>query len=205
VCAASQSLASSLSLHDDAQQRREAPGVGARLDRQVIVGHGRGFAAPWVDDNELARRVLLDLFEDDAGAGEAMRLPGVLADEQCHLGVLEVRMRAAGEHLALHPKLAGFFLRQCIRAPGLAQGLEKGVGVHAAQMVALAATAVVDDAFVAVPGTDGLELVGDFANRHLPRDGLIAAIWTPAHRRSKSVSAILIEVEPLRLFAQVAL
>ena len=54
--------------------------------------------------------------------------------------------------------------------------LDRAVGVDAAEVIALAAAAVIQDALAAVPGLDGRELRGDLADRRVPVDGFVRAV-----------------------------
>ena len=192
-------------LDDDPDQRRQAPGVGARTDLQVEVGQGGGFAQARVDHDDRARGVLGHGVEQHAGAGETMGLPGILADQDGHLAMLEVAVHAGTEHLALDPELAGLFLGQGVGAVLHPEGLQRAVAVGAAEVVALRAAAVVEDAFAAMPALDGEEFLRHLADRRVPVDGFVAAIGAPAHRRVQAVGAVLVVVHALRFLADVAL
>jgi hypothetical protein len=97
-----------------------------------------------------ARGILGDVAEGEPRVGNAVRLPGVLADEQGDLAVLEVSADGRAEHEAVDPDLAGPVLGDGARAVLGAEGPERGRAVEAAQVVALAAAAVVEDR-LAVP------------------------------------------------------
>ena len=129
-----------------ARHQASVPG----LDRQVIVRHLGSLAPARIDDDQRALRVLLDVAEYDAGAGKAVRLPGVLADEDRDLAMLEIAVHAGAEHLALHPEFPGFLLRQRIGAELVTDRLQETVGVGAAEVVALSAAAVIENALAAV-------------------------------------------------------
>ncbi len=192
-------------LNDDRRQGREAPRIGARTNGEVEVRHLGRLAAPRVDDDHGARGVVLNLAQDDPCAREAVGLPGVLADEHGHLAVLEVAVDARAHHLALHPRLAGLLLRERVGAVLHAQGLERGVGISGAQVVSLAAAAVVQDALAAVAQTDGRQLLRDFANGRWPVDGFVGSVRAPSHRRVQPVGAVLVVVHALGLLADVSL
>ena len=85
-----------------------------------------------------------------ARAREALRLPRVLADEHRDLGVLEVAARVAAVELVLDPDLAGLLLGQRARAVARAERPQEGAAVGAAEVVPLAAAAVVEDRLAAV-------------------------------------------------------
>ena len=192
-------------LDDEGRQGGEAPRIGARAHGEVVVRHLGGFAAARVDDDHRAVRVLLDLAQDHPCASEAVRLEWVLAQEDGHLGVLEIAMHAGAHHLALHPGFAGLLLRQRIGAVDDAQRLDRAVGIRAAEVVSLAATAVVKDAGAAVPGLDVGQLLGDLADGGRPVDVLVAAVGATTLGAADAVTPVLIEVHALRLLADVAL
>ena len=119
--------------------------------------------------------------------------------------MLEVAVHAGTEHLALDPELAGLFLGQGVGAVLHPEGLQRAVAVGAAEVVALRAAAVVEDAFAAMPALDGEEFLRHLADRRVPVDGFVAAIGAPAHRRVQAVGAVLVVVHALRFLADVAL
>ena len=65
-----------------------------------------------IDDDEGSIGVVGDCAQRDAGTGDAVRLPWVLADEQTDFAVLEVGARDAPHQTTADPKLACLFLRQ---------------------------------------------------------------------------------------------
>src|SRR4029077_1532445 len=98
-----------------------------------------------------------DLAEDRPCAGEAVRLPWVLPDEHRHLGALEVTGGVAARttvELAVHPELARLLLRERIRGVDRFERLARGAAVRAAEMIPLAAAAVVEDRRPAVDVAD---------------------------------------------------
>src|SRR5207244_2126153 len=98
-----------------------------------------------IDDDDRARRVLRDVLERQPRVREAVRLPRVLADEQGDLAVLEIPAHRGAEHQAVHPGLAGFLLRDRARAELRTECAQRRRAVEAAEVVALAAAAVVED------------------------------------------------------------
>ncbi len=103
-----------------------------------------------VDHDHRAGRVLGDLVEHDAGAREALRHPRVLADEHRDLGVLELAAGVPAVEVGVDPVLTGLLLCQRVRAVVRAERLEERAAVRAAEVVALAAAAVVEDLVAAV-------------------------------------------------------
>ena len=137
-------------LAQHAEQRQKAEDVGARADLEVEIGALRGLAAPGIDATERPRRIGGDGLERHAGAGESMRLPGVRADEDGHLGVLEVAAgvaaRAAVELLVDARVSVGE--RACgIHGPQRRAG---GARIRAAQVVPLPASCVIEDGLAAM-------------------------------------------------------
>ena len=137
-------------LYQDSGERGQAPGVCARLDAEVEVGEFRSIGEHRVDDDHRPRRIFRDVVQHDAGPGEALRHPRVLADEHRHLGVLELPAGVAAVKVRVHPGLAGLLLCQGIGAVARAQRFEERAAIGAAEMVALPAAAVVEDLVPAV-------------------------------------------------------
>ena len=188
ACSARKSSSSRLLLHEHAEQRGQAEGVGAGAHLQVEVGELRGLRAARVDDDERARRVLGDLLQDDARAREPVRLPRVLADEHRDLGALEVGRRVAAraaEELAVDPELAGLLLRERVRHVAHAERRARGRAVGAAEVVPLPAAAVVEDRRAAVLVADRAQALGDLGDGGVPVDRLERPVGA---RRSGPVS-----------------
>src|SRR5947209_3335917 len=121
-------------LHQDRNQRGEAPGVSARLDRQMKISHLRRLTASRIDHHDRAVGVFGNLAQRGASASEAVRLPGVLTYEDSHLAMLEVTVYAGTQHPAIHPKLAGLFLRKSVGTELRAERLQRAVGIRTAEM-----------------------------------------------------------------------
>jgi hypothetical protein len=109
-------------LDDDAEDAGQAPGVGAGADLQVDVGQIRRLGAHRIDDDHAAGGVSGDLLEHRAGAGNAVGLPGILAQEDRHFGVFEVAGGVAAGQVRVDPTLAGLLLGERIGAVAGAQG-----------------------------------------------------------------------------------
>jgi hypothetical protein len=71
-------------------------------------------------------------------------------------------------------------------------------------VVTLAAAAVVQDLVAAVARPQVDEPGGDLADGGVPVDRLEASVGSPAQRRVEAVARRLVEVEALRLLAEVA-
>ena len=147
-----------------------------------------------------------DLLQGDAGAGDAVGEPGILAEEERHLAVLEVGARVAAHHLRGDPELAGLLLREGVRAVHRAEHGAGRAAVRARQVVALAAAAVVEDRLRRrarrAPRRSAPPPRGSPCPSRSPRS------CRPARRRSGCVSRcgpVLVEVEARGLLAGVAL
>ena len=77
-------------LEHDGGHRADEPRVPAGLHLEVDVGERGGLGAPGVDHDQCPVGVAGDLLQRRPGMRDAVRHPRVLADEQRHLGVLEV-------------------------------------------------------------------------------------------------------------------
>ena len=195
-------------LDQDREQRTQTEGVSARTNLEMMVCELRGLGATRVDDDQGSLRVRGDLAEDRARAREAMGLPGVLADEYGDLGALEVAGRVAARaavELAVDPELPRLLLSERVRRVDRAQRLASRGAVGAAEMVPLAAAAVVEDRLAAVGLADRGELRGDLADGGVPVDRLEGAVGASPEGRLQAVPTRLVVVEPLRLLAGVAL
>ena len=185
-------------------QRRQAPGVGARAHLEVEVGQVGGLGAPRVEHDHRAGRVAGDLLQRGAGAGDAVALPRVLADEERDLGLLEVAAHVGAEHLAVDPELARLLLGERVGPEPRAHGRPGAGRVGAAEVVPLPAAAVVEDRLPAV----GVAHLGE-PGRHLgdggvPVDLLEGAVVAAAQRGRQAVATVLVVVEAQRLLARVA-
>ena len=119
--------------------------------------------------------------------------------------MLELAARVPAVQMGVDPGLSGLLLRQRIRPIARPDRLEKGAGVRAAQMVSLAAAAVVEDFVATVGVADAFEALGDLGDRGVPVDLLVAAVGTPPHRGRQPAAVVLIVIESQRLVARVAL
>ena len=111
-------LVEQLFLDQHTQQRGQAERVHPGPDLEVEVRECRRLRAPGIDHDQGPVRVLGDLLQDNARAREAVRVPGVLADEHRHLGALEVGSRVAAgapEQPAVDPGLARLLLGERVR------------------------------------------------------------------------------------------
>ena len=76
-----------------------------------------------------------------------MGLPGIFAEKHSNLGMLKVAVRPATEHVFAYPELACFFLGKGVRSISDTQCGQGALGVHAGQVIALAASSVIEDTF----------------------------------------------------------
>src|SRR5579863_295298 len=171
----------------------------------MIIRHVRSFGAARIDHDQRAVRVGRNVAQNRTRALKAMRLPWILTDENRGLGLLVAAAEAGPEKLMVHPKLAGLFLRQRVGAEHGTERAPSGSTVTAAQMIALAAAAVIEDARAAVGVAHPFEACGNLANRGVPVDFLEGAVGTPPQRRSQPITAVLVIVNPLRFLAGIAL
>ena len=198
-------LVAQVFLHQHRGHRRQAPCVGSGPHPQVDVGHLGGVGDHRIDDDHRPARVLGDLVEHHARPREALRHPGVLADEHRHLGVFELASGVPAVEVRVDPRLAGFLLRQRIGPVARTERLEERAAVGAAEMVTLPAAAVVEDLVAAVRVADVLEARGDLGDRGVPVDFLVAAVGPSTHRGRQPAAVVLVVIEPQRLVAGVAL
>jgi len=146
------------------------------------VGHLCGVGGHRVDDDHRPGRVLGDLVEHGAGARETLGHPRVLADEHRDLGVLELAPGVTPVELGVDPELAGLLLRQRTGAVARPDRFEEGAAVGPAEVVALAASAVIEDLVPAVFIGDPFEPGSDFGNCCVPVDLLVATVGSASHR-----------------------
>jgi hypothetical protein len=140
-------------LDQDGDEGREAPRVGAGLDLEVMVGQRGGLGAARVDHDEAAGGVGGELLQDHPGPREAVAVPGVLADEDGHLGVLEVARGVApgsAEELPVDPELPGLLLGQGVGGVDRSERRPGGRPVAPAEVVGLPSAAVIEDRCAAV-------------------------------------------------------
>src|SRR6185437_10436877 len=104
-----------------AEDGGEEEGIRPRAYGQVDVGDLGGLRAARVDDDQRARRVPGDLLQRDSRAGDGVRVPGVLAEEEGHVAPLELGARERAEDALGHPELARLLLRERARPPSRAE------------------------------------------------------------------------------------
>ena len=193
-------------LDEHGGHRCDQPRVAARAHAQVEVGHRCGLGDARVDHDHRPVRIGGDGLQRDAGVGDAVSDPRVLAGEERHLAVLEVAPHRHAEHLPHHEHLAGLLLRDRIRAPARPQRTTQRRAVGATEVVPLPATAVVRDGFAAVGVAHGRQPVGDLTDGRVPVDLLVRAIGATTQRLVQPLtSPVLVVVEPQGLLAGVAL
>ncbi len=191
-------------LPQHAEHRVQQPGVGAGPGLQVDVGQLGRLGAHRIDHDQRACRVAGDLAQRDACTRDAVRLPGVLAQEDRHLAVLEIGANAIAEQASVDPELPGLLLRQRVGAVARAECAPGRGGIGARQVIALSAAAVIEDARTGMTLAQRREAGRDLANGGIPVDGLEAAVVAPAQRLRDAVGPVLVVIEPARLLAQVA-
>ena len=79
------------------------------------IRHFGSFGSPGINDDQLACGILADLIEMIARIGEAVRDPGICADDKQEIAMMHVFGGMAGlaaEHVAIDPEVAGFLLRK---------------------------------------------------------------------------------------------
>src|SRR5262249_30634691 len=192
-------------LHERADERREQPGVGAGLHLEMDVGDLGGLGAPRIDHDQAAARVFRDLPQGHSGARDAVREPGILAEEERHLAVLEVGARVAAHHPARDPELTRLLLGERAGAMDRAKNGARAPAVRAREVVPLPAATIVEDRLPAMGVADGGEARRDLTDCGLPVDLLEGAVVAPAQRLRQAVGTVLVEVEPQGLLAGVSL
>ena len=163
---------------DDAQHGQHQEGISTGLDWQMDVRLPGGFGTARIDHDHGARGILLQVAQGIAGVGNAMRLIRIGADEQHVVGVFDVLGGVAGlatEEAAIDPEIAGLFLRQRRIDEAALHRLVQLLAVHAAEMVALAATAIEGESRSAMPLADRRQAPGDVGQRLVPADADEAA------------------------------
>ena len=191
-------------LDDRGDHAGEEPGVAPGTHREVYVCLVGALGALWIDDDQGPVRVLADLADQFAGAMDAVRLPGILAEKDRDLCVFEVAVGPAAEHSIGDPELAGFLLSEGVRPMANAQAGCRDTRIGARQMIALAAAAVIEDRLAAVGVAHRTQLRSDLPDRCIPVDRLVAAVVATAHGRGQPVGPILVVIQPRGLVAQVA-
>src|SRR5271155_2194088 len=171
----------------------------------MIIRHVSSLGPPRIDHDERAGRVGRDVAEDRTGALEAMGLPWVLTDEYRDLSLLVASAESGPKQHVVHPELAGLFLRKGVGTEYRSKGAPRRRSVTAAQMIALSATTVIEDARTAIGVTHTLESGGDLANGGVPVNFLEGAIRASPKRRGQAIPAVLVVVNPLCLLASITL
>jgi hypothetical protein len=195
-------------LHDHGDEGREAPRVPPGLDLEVMVGQRGGLGAARVDHDEAAGGVGGELLQDHPGPRKPVAVPWILADEDGHLGVLEVARGVApgsSEELPVHPEFPGLLLGQRVGGVDRSERRAGGRPVAPAEVVGLASAAVIEDRCAAVGVADGPEARGNFSDGGVPVDGLVGAIGATPQGGVEAVGAALVVVEAQGLLAGVPL
>jgi hypothetical protein len=190
------------------QQRAKEKRVGTGTNREMQIRHFGGFGSPGINDDQLACGILADLIEMIARIGEAVRDPGICTDDKQEIAVMHVLggvARLAAEHVAIDPEVAGFFLRKGVEDAARTQRAQQSIGVGAAGVVALPATAVKGYTLAAIPVYDVSQPLRDFCDRHVPLDFIEAAVRATAQRGREPIPVTRIIWNPGRFVAQIAL
>src|SRR4029453_8978516 len=170
------------------------------------VGQLGGFGPPGVDHDQCPGWIPRDVPEGEPRVREAVRLPGILADEDRDLTVLEVATDGGAEHEPVHPRLARLLLCDGAGAELRPEGPEGRGAVEAAQVIALAAAPVIEDGLAAVRIAHGAEPCRPLRGSRGPVDRLEGAVGAAAQGMEHPLTpAVLIVIEPQRLLAGVAL
>src|SRR5262249_54173649 len=107
------------------------------------------------------------------------------------------------EELAVDPEVAGLFLRERGVDEARAHRRAERRSVHAAEVIALPAAAVIREAMTAVLVAQRHQLARDLFDGGLPLDRLERSIASPAQRRAQSIGVVLIPIEARRLLTDV--
>src|SRR6202040_3883378 len=111
--------------------------------------------------------------------GKAMRDPWVGPDHEQQIAVVDILGGVTGltaEHMAVDPEVAGLLLRQRVEDIARTERAQERVGIGAAGVVALPATAIERQALAAVPVDQVSHPPGDLGNRDVPRDRIESAV-----------------------------
>ena len=116
-----------------------------------------------------ARSRVLRSAERDPRTLHAMRMPGILTNENGNFAVFEIAgSRVGAEHRGGDPGLTRFFLRQRVGTVAAAKRRDRGKTVCARQMIALSTAAVVHDFVATVLVSHRSEAVGYLMDRGFP-------------------------------------
>src|SRR5262249_15859858 len=111
----------------------------------------------------------------------------------------------AAEELSVNPEFSGLLLGERVRAEHRAERRPGGARIGAAEVVPLAAAAVIEDRRSAVRVAHVRELGRALGDRRVPVDLLEGSVGAAAQRRAQPVATVLVVVEALRLLARIAL
>src|SRR5215471_14761081 len=111
----------------------------------------------------------------------------------------------AAEHVAVDPEVAGLLLRQRVEDLARAEPTQHRIGIGAAGVVALAATAIERDALAAVTVDHLAQPRRDLGYRGVPVDFVEAAVGATAQRRGQPVPVMGVKGNARGLVAEIAL
>src|SRR5271154_176627 len=163
----------------------------------MIIGQLRGLGAARIDHDERAIGIRGDFAQRRTCTLEAVRLPWILADENRDLGMLELGRGTPSGEAAFDPELAGFFLRERIGGIDGAERAARRGAVGAAQMIALPAAAIIENARATEFIAHAHQARGDLGDGGIPINFFEAAISAASHRRVETVLAALLIVDAL--------
>ena len=111
----------------------------------------------------------------------------------------------AAEHVPVDPEVAGLLLRQRVEDIARTERAQERIGIGAAGVVALAATAIECHALAAVAINEAAHPLGDLCNRHVPLDGVKTSVGTATQWRGEPILVVRIVRNARGLVAEVAL
>ena len=135
---------------------------------------------------------------------KAVGLPGVLANDDQSLGMLEVAVDVGIEHPVLQPAHAGLFLGQRVGLVFDAQCRRYRCEIAAPQVIALPATTIAEDLVAAMLVADCGHFRRNFTDRGIPVDLFETAIFAASQRTGQPVTAMHVIIELQRLVAGIA-
>ena len=205
-CARRGTLVQQVLLDERRAQRSQAPGVGPRPHAQVEVGELGCLGDDRVDArSSSARGPSRSRAATTRARGKLCDMPRVLADEDRRPRRARSRRACGRRRASVDPDLAGLLLGQRARAVARAERPQERSAVGAAEVVSLAAAAVVEDRLAAVLVAEPPRSRRRSRRSPCPSRSPRSCRRPPPQRRGQAVAAVLVVVEPHRLVAGVAL
>jgi hypothetical protein len=143
-----------------------------------------------------------------AGIRKTVRDPWVCTNYQQEIAAVHILGGVTGlaaEHVTVDPEIPGFLLRQCVEDIARTKRAQECIGIGAAGVVALAATAIERHALAAVPVDQASHPRGDFGNRDIPFDRVEPAVGATPQRRGEPVLVVRIIRDARGFIAKIAL